>query len=110
MFSGTDQANLVSWYLGNSQNRPHEVGKKNPNRLGLYDSSGNVWEWCNDYYDSYSSETKVNHCVFEGTARVIRGGSFADPEGYVRISIRESEAPDSKFGNIGFRICRTAFH
>jgi len=110
MFSGSDQANLVSWYLGNSQNRPHEVGKKNPNRLGLYDFSGNVWEWCNDYYDTYSSETKVNHCVFEGTARVIRGGSFTDPEGYVRISIRESEAPDSKFGNIGFRICRTAFH
>jgi formylglycine-generating enzyme required for sulfatase activity len=83
-----------------------------PNRFGLYNTTGNVWEWCQDWFDpaAYLAGTAVNPTgSAEGGARVMRGGSYLCHASYCnryRVDARSSNTPDSSTGNIGFRVAR----
>jgi len=112
-YSGSNKADSVAWTDGNSDNRVHPVGQKKPNELGIYDMSGNVYEWCSDWYDYeyYSVSPKNNPQGPEaGTKRVIRGGSWFFDRAGIRVAERDSGNPDYRYGYVGFRICLPAFY
>ena len=108
-YSGANAVGFVAWYYPNSGGTTHEVGSKAPNELGLYDMSGNVWEWCSDWYLAYTSTAKTNPYTDEiGAGRIIRGGSHYDSAPNVRIARRHSADDTRTNPDIGFRIVRTA--
>jgi formylglycine-generating enzyme required for sulfatase activity len=79
LYAGANGANTVAWNNGNSSSSVHEVGTKKANELGIYDMSGNVWEWCSDWFGSYTESNQTNPTgVSNGTYRVLRGGSWKD--------------------------------
>ncbi len=108
MFAGGDDIDRVAWYRGNSARSTHPVGTKAPNGLGLYDMSGNVWQWCEDVYATYSSGVQDNPVANgDGSSRVYRGGSMHDEPSFVRTVGRSNGTPDSRGVSLGFRLVRS---
>jgi formylglycine-generating enzyme len=87
----------IAWYRGNSQERVHEVGGRQPNAWGLYDMLGNVWDWCWDIYDA----------EVYGSYRVLRGGGWLDEHWSCRASVRRRSHPTFRVDDVGFRVARS---
>ena len=104
-FSGSNDMNPVMWFLDNADSKVRDVKTKSPNELGLYDMSGNVWEWCYDRAQEYTRDPQVNPIgASEGGTRILRGGSCASRWDACRISNR-SYMPGKNFkGTFGFRL------
>lgn len=110
-YSGSNAPQSVGWIVGFSNNRTHPVGLKKPNELGIFDMTGNVYEWCSDYHDpNYYQISPANNPPgpAAGIYRVMRGGSWYHDSGGLRVTDRGRGNPDCRYGFVGFRICRSA--
>ncbi|EHP44942.1 hypothetical protein HMPREF9449_03103 [Odoribacter laneus YIT 12061] len=121
-YSGSNNLGEVGWYWENSGDRvltgkwdsnkvvknhcrTHRVGEKQPNELGLYDMSGNVWEWCEDWYGSYSVTSQRDPSgATSGSLRVDRGGCWNSGAMFCRVSNRFSGTPGIRYSDLGFRL------
>lgn len=112
-FCGSNEINEVSWYIDNSDSKPHAIGKKMPNSYGLYDMTGNVWDWCLEsiLYDM-NSESGIKRYYTDENGKeiemhyffVARGGSFINAKEECCVWSRLRNFPDGRFNNIGFRL------
>lgn len=103
-YAGGNSLDNVGWYYNNASDKTHPVGQKSPNGLGIYDMSGNVWEYCSDWYKGYPGSSGVSD--YSGSGRVRRGGSWTYYPQYCRVSNRSYAAPDYGSHFIGFRLAR----
>ena len=124
-YAGDDCIDNVAWYwknsgdyyldgtdndwdwdrIENNNGRTRVIKGKKPNELGLYDMSGNVWEWCQDWYGNYCNGLQTNpQGSSNGLRRVLRGGSWSSYVGYCRVSYRSYFSPDSRYYYLGFRL------
>ncbi|MBQ4358441.1 MAG: formylglycine-generating enzyme family protein [Paludibacteraceae bacterium] len=106
-YAGNYSLDAVGWYHENSDKETHPVAQKEPNELGIYDMSGNVWEWCADFGGAYAEGAQVNpKGPADGDNRVCRGGCFPCGAHNCRVSNRMSSPPNYRRGRIGFRIVK----
>ncbi len=97
-YSGSEDVYRVAWYSDNSGGTTHPVGLKLDNELGIFDMSGNVWEWCSDNYSSSYSQPR------NSSSRVHRGGSWFHPATYCRVAYRSYNTPGYRGNNLGLRL------
>lgn len=108
-YAGGNAVDNVAWYDSNSLQQSHPVGLKEPNELGLYDMSGNVWEWCSDWFsEKYYTESPEKDPQGPGkdVYRVCRGGSWWSEKGDLRVSNRDRYPPDARDDDVGFRLAK----
>jgi formylglycine-generating enzyme len=108
-YSGSNTIDNVAWYNSNSDSKTHPIGTKQANELGIYDMSGNVWEWCSDsydenYYKNYPLQKPKG--AQSDSSRVLRGGSWFVNDYYCRFANRGRNEPDVRFSDLGFRLVR----
>ena len=104
-YSGSNDIGAVAWYDANSGGETHPVGTKQPNDLGIYDMSGNVWEWCSDWYGAYTAEPKINPTgPASGPRRINRGGAWTHSETRCRVADRNSSITNEPLKYYGFRV------
>jgi len=104
-YAGSNDISTVAWYDYNSGSKTHLVKGKSPNELGLYDMSGNVWEWCQDWSGRYNSSSQTNPTgSASGSNRVLRGGSWRNIARDCRVVNRINYGPGRRFRNVGFRL------
>jgi formylglycine-generating enzyme required for sulfatase activity len=112
-YAGASDVDAVAWHDGNSGRKTHPVAQKRANGLGLYDMSGNVYEWCQDWYDEeyYRNSPRNNpQGPSSGSYRVARGGSWNYIAGDCRSANRSRDSPGGRYGSLGFRLVLAAGH
>ncbi|MCB0848036.1 MAG: SUMF1/EgtB/PvdO family nonheme iron enzyme, partial [Bacteroidetes bacterium] len=102
-YAGSENLEQVGWFRDNCQSQTHPVGLLLPNEFGLYDMSGNVWEWCWNWYGEYSI-----YGAESGQSRVVRGGSWFNGASICRVAARSYGTPDVRSYDVGLRLSRTA--
>ena len=107
-YSGSNNLDEVGWYSANSEHTTQLVGTKKPNELGIYDMSGNLWEWCSDWTGHYNPEEQTNpKGPDEGTHRIMRGGSWTYDQSFCRVSRRNYISNVIGVSNCGLRLAMT---
>jgi formylglycine-generating enzyme required for sulfatase activity len=105
LFSGSSQADAVAWFLDNGEGIPHPVGQKAANGLGIHDMTGNVSEWCSDWFGKYEATAQYNPSgPQDGKYKVVRGGSVFSKQEYCRVTDRMSLLPTQRNEGTGFRL------